>query len=325
MATTVLLFVAGLGLLIGGAEALVRGAVRLASAIGVSPLVIGLTVVAYGTSAPELAVSTKAAVAGQADLSVGNVVGSNICNVLLILGVSAVITPLLVNRQLLRFDLWVMLGVALLAWLLGAGGRLGRTDGLLLAAGGVLYTAWSIRQSRRENAAVQAEYARQFGSDRSPSPAGWIGSVVLGAIGLTMLTFGARWLVQGAAAIATALGVSQLLIGLTIVAVGTSLPELATSVVAAIRGERDVAVGNIVGSNIFNILIVLGAAAAVAPAGVAVSHTALRFDFPVMVVASVACLPIFYSARRIDRWEGALFLAGYVAYTACLIVMAAGR
>ncbi|UCG34004.1 MAG: sodium:calcium antiporter, partial [Phycisphaerales bacterium] len=199
----------GLGLLIGGAEVLVRGAVRLATALGVSPLVIGLTVVAYGTSAPELAVSMKAALAGQADLAVGNVVGSNIFNVLLILGVSAALTPLLVNRQLLRFDLWVMLGVALLAWLLGANGRFGRVDGLLLAAAGVLYTVWSIRQSRRENVTVQAEYARQFGPDRRP-PAAWMVSVALVVLGLAMLTFGSRWLVQGAAAIATALGVSQL-------------------------------------------------------------------------------------------------------------------
>lgn len=319
MWVTILLFVAGLALLVGGAEALVRGAVRLASAAGVSPLVIGLTVVAYGTSAPEMAVSLKAALAGQADLALGNVVGSNIFNVLFILGVSAAITPLLVNRQLLRFDLWVMLLVSGLTWLLGRDGQVGRLDGVLLVAGIVVYTVWSIWQSRRENAAVQNEFVREFARPHRRRLAGALISSGLVTLGLGLLVIGARWLLTGAVGIAGALGASELVIGLTIVAAGTSLPEVATSVVAALRGERDIAVGNVVGSNIFNILAVLGVAAVAGPAGVGVSPTALRVDVPVMIVVAVVCLPIFYTAQRIDRWEGWVFLAGYVAYTGYLV------
>ena len=222
MLTTIMLFVLGLALLVGGAEALVRGAVRLAAAAGVSPLVIGLTVVAYGTGAPEMAVSVKAALAGQADLALGNVVGSNIFNVLFILGVSAAITPLLVHRQLLRFDLWVMLGVSGLVYLLGMDGGIGRLDGLFLVAGVVIYTAWSIWQSRREDAAVADEFAREFGRPSRWQLTGVAVSIgfVLGGLGL--LVVGARWLLAGAVGIASALGVSELVIGLTVVAVGTS-------------------------------------------------------------------------------------------------------
>ncbi|HUU99300.1 MAG TPA: calcium/sodium antiporter [Phycisphaerae bacterium] len=320
---TLVVFVVGLGLLVGGAEALVRGAVRVARTLGVSPLVIGLTVVAYGTSAPEMAVSVKAALADQTDLSLGNVVGSNIFNVLFILGVSAAITPLLVNRRLLRSDLWVMLTVSGLTYLLGLDGHIGRVDGLLLLGMMVAYTAWSIRQSRRENQAVQSEFAKGFGVARGVQPAALVVSLGLVVLGLALLVVGARWLLQGAVGIAAALGVGERVIGLTIVAAGTSLPEVATSIVAAVRGERDIAVGNVVGSNIFNILAVLGAAAAIGPSSVNVSNAALRFDIPVMILAAAACLPIFYTARRIDRWEGWLFLAGYALYTSYLVYTAA--
>jgi cation:H+ antiporter len=342
MLTTILLFVVGLALLVAGAESLVRGASRLAAAAGVSPLVVGLTVVAYGTSAPELAVSMKAALAGQPDLALGNVVGSNIFNVLLILGVSAAITPLLVHRQLLRFDLWIMLAVSAVSYLLAADGRIGRVDGVLLVAGAIAYTVWSIWRSRRETAALPGKSAGSLhgptdacgkvvsttaGKPRGPQLAAGLKSLATSAgfvlLGLGLLVLGARWLVHGAAGIATAFGVSELVIGLTIVAAGTSLPEVATSIVAAVRGERDIAVGNVVGSNIFNILAVLGVAATLGDDGVGVSSAALRFDMPVMILVAVACLPIFYTARRIDRWEGWAFLAGYVAYTTTVILNAA--
>lgn len=323
MLTTVLLFVLGLVLLVVGAEALVRGAVRLATAAGISPLVIGLTVVAYGTSAPEMAVSVKAALVGQADISLGNVIGSNIFNTLVILGLSASITPLLVHRQLLRFDLWVMLCVSALTCLLGLDGRIGRIDGLILLTGAGVYTTWSVWNSRRECAAVQSEFKKQY----DPSTGRLIGkcaaSVGFSVIGLTLLVLGARWLLDGAVGIASALGVSELVIGLTIVAAGTSLPELATSAVAAIRGQRDIAVGNVVGSNIFNILAVLGGAAAFGHDGVRVSNLALRFDIPVMILTAAVCLPIFHSGRRIDRWEGGILLAGYLAYSIYLVAASA--
>jgi cation:H+ antiporter len=317
-ATTVVLFAAGLGLLVLGAEWLVRGASRLAAALGISPLVIGLTVVAYGTSAPELAVSVKSAWAGQPDLALGNVVGSNIFNVLLILGASAVITPLAVSSQLVRLDVPIMVGLSALTLLLAGDGSIGRLDGAILFAGAVAYTAFQVRQSRNESAAVRAEYAQQLPAVPSRTAA----NLALVAGGLALLVLGSRWLVAGAVAFAQALGVSELVIGLTIVAAGTSLPEVATSVLAAVRGERDIAVGNVVGSNIFNLLSVLGLSGLLAPAGLPAPPALLRFDLPVMVAVAVACLPIFASGSLIARWEGALFLFYYAAYTAYLVLAA---
>lgn len=313
---TLLLFLAGLVLLLLGAELLVRGASRLGAALGISPLVIGLTIVGYCTSAPELAVSVRAAFAGQADIALGNVVGSNIFNVLFVLGGSALVAPLVVSQRLVRLDVPLMIGASLLVLGMGANGRVGRAEGALLFAGAILYTVFAIRQSRAEGASVRAEYDRHFGARGAPlaANAGLVG------VGLALLVLGARWLVDGAVAFARGLGVSELVIALTLVAAGTSLPEAATSLVAAARGEREIAVGNAVGSNIFNVVTVLGLTALVAPAGVAVSEPAFRFDIPVMVAVAMACLPIFVSGHRIDRWEGALFLAYYAAYTAYLVM-----
>ena len=316
------LFVLGLVLLVVGAELLVRGAARLAARFGISPLVIGLTVVAFGTSAPEMAVSVQAGLAGQADIAVGNVVGSNIFNVLFILGVSALIVPLVVSGQLVRLDVPIMIGVSVLLLVMALDGRISRLDGLLLFAGIVAYTVFAIRQGRRESPAVQAEYAQEFGSGGSP----WLErlpvQIAFIVAGLALLVLGAHWLVSGAVVIARLFGVSDLVIGLTIVAAGTSLPELATSVVAALRGERDIAVGNIVGSNIFNILAIAGIAAVVAPGGLAVAPALLRFDIPVMIAVALACLPIFASGHLITRWEGVLFLGYYAAYVLYLILAA---
>jgi cation:H+ antiporter len=321
-ATTVVLLVAGLGLLVLGAEWLVKGASRLAAALGISPLVIGLTVVAYGTSSPEVAVSVKSALAGQPDLAVGNVVGSSIFNVLFVLGASAAIAPLLVSSRLVRLDVPIMIGTAFLTLLLAADGSIGRLDAALLFAGAVGYTAFQIRQSRKEPAAVQEEYGKEYGKEYGQRRTGTAANVVLVVAGLALLVLGSRWLVNGAVAFAQALGVSELVIGLTIVAAGTSLPEVATSLLAAIRGERDIAVGNVVGSNIFNVLAVLGLSGLVAPAGLPVSRALVTFDAPVMVAVAVACLPIFASGARIARWEGALFLFYYAAYTAYLVLAA---
>ncbi len=317
-ATTVVLFVAGLGLLVLGAEWLVKGASRLAAALGISPLVIGLTVVAYGTSAPEMAVSIKSAWAGQPDLALGNVVGSNIFNVLFILGVSALVAPLVVSSQLVRLDVPVMIGLSGLTLLMAGDGSIGRLDGALLFAGAIAYTVFQVRQSRRESAAIRDEFAQEYGKKRSSTAA----NLAFVGAGLVLLVLGSRWLVNGAVAFAQALGVSELVIGLTIVAAGTSLPEVATSVLAALRGERDIAVGNVVGSNIFNILSVLGLSALVAPSGLPVSPALVAFDAPVMIAVAVACLPIFASGAAIARWEGALFLFFYVAYTAYLVLAA---
>ncbi len=316
------LLILGLGLLVLGAELLVRGASRLAAAVGISPLVVGLTVVAFGTSSPELTVSVQSALVGQADLALGNVVGSNIFNVLFILGLSALITPLVVSQQLVRLDVPVMIGVSVLLLPLSLDGMISRMEGVLLSAGIVGYTWFLIRQSRREARATRAN--EEPTQDPQVEPSGsWVRNVGLVFVGLLLLVLGSRWLVDGAISIATSLGVSELVIGLTIVAAGTSLPEVATSVLASIRGERDIAVGNVVGSNIFNILAVLGLSSLVAPEGIEVARTALVFDIPVMNAVAIACLPIFFSGYLIARWEGALFVGYYVAYTAYLIIHAA--
>jgi cation:H+ antiporter len=320
---TLLLLFAGLVLLVVGAEALVRGASRLAGAAGISPLVIGLTVVAFGTSAPEMAVSTTAAFTGKADVALGNAVGSNIFNVLFILGLSALITPLAVSRQLVRLDVPLMVAVSILTFAAAADGEIGRLDGLVLFGGLIAYTVFLIRLSRREKQQAQDEYVREYGgakitARRATADAG----LILGGLGLLVL--GSRWLVAGAVSIAGAFGVDELIIGLTVVAAGTSLPEVATSVVASLRGERDIAVGNVVGSCLFNLLGVLGLSGLLAADGVTVAPAALRFDLPVMVAAAVACLPIFFTGHLIARWEGALFLGYYLAY-ALYLVLAATR
>lgn len=316
----ILSFVLGGALLVAGAELLVRGASRLAVAVGISPLVVGLTVVAFGTSAPELAVTAGAAWSGAADVALGNVVGSNIGNVLLILGLSAAVAPLEVSQRLVRLDVPLVIGASVLTLLLALDGSIGRVDGLLLFGGIVAYTVFAIRQSRREAAAVRTEYAEAVGREEAaPRLRPLRDAVAIGA-GLVLLIVGARWLVTGAVAAAAALGVGELVIGLTIVAVGTSLPELATSVLAAVRGQRDIAVGNVVGSNLFNLLAVLGLGSAIAPGGVPVARTALTFDLPVMIAVAVACLPIFFTGHRIARWEGWLFLAYYGAYVGYLVL-----
>ncbi|MEJ2185562.1 MAG: calcium/sodium antiporter [Gemmatimonadota bacterium] len=311
-------FLVGLALLVWGAERLVRGSSSLARRLGVRPLVIGLTVVAFGTSSPELAVSLGSGVAGRPEIALGNVVGSNIFNVLLILGVSATITPLVVSARLVRFDVPVMIGVSALTLLLALDGRIGPTDGAFLLSIGAAYFYLLYRTARRSAVTTGQWPAYQPATDagtpgrpeRRPAPFGDIVAVVLG---IAFLVLGAHWLLQGAVAIATAMGVSPLIIGLTVVAAGTSLPELATSIAASARRERDIAVGNVVGSNVFNLLIVLGLAA-VLSGGLDVERETLQLDLPVMLAVAVACLPVFFTGSRIGRWEGVLFLAYYAAY-----------
>ena len=321
---SVIWLLAGLAALTVGAELLVRGASALARAVGLPPLIIGLTIVAYGTSAPEFATSVKAALAGQADLAVGNVVGSNAFNVLFILGVSALIAPLAVSSQLVRLDVPVMIGASAVTWAMAANGWIGRAEGAVLVGAACVYTALLVYLGKR-NPPPGEETDHQMASPEPASPkrARRLGlSILLVLAGLGLLVAGAGWLVRGAVEVARLMGVSELVIGLTIVAGGTSLPEVATSVVASIRGERDIAVGNVVGSNIFNLLAVLGGAALVTKGGIHVADAALRFDIPIMLAVAVACLPIFLTGGRICRWEGGLFLGYYVAYVAFLIFSA---
>lgn len=314
-------FILGLTALVIGAEFLVKGASKLARFAGISPLVIGLTVVAFGTSAPELAVSTISAWEGKGDIAFGNVVGSNSFNVLFILGVSALITPLVVARQLVRIDVPLMIVASMACYLVAYDGMISRVEGIALMFGLLGYVVMTVVMARRDSAAKKAATSPE--DDEKPGEpmgAAILLSLFFVAIGLTLLIFGSRWLVEGAVMMARSLGMSELIIGLTIVAAGTSLPEVATSVMAAIRGERDIAVGNVVGSNIFNIFGVLGLSSVIAPNGIPATQAAISFDVPVMIAAAIACLPIFLSGHRINRWEGFLFLGYYVAYTAFLVL-----
>ena len=323
--TLALLFAGGLIALIAGANLLVRGASSLAAALGVSPLVVGLTVVAFGTSSPELAVSVQSAWSGQTDIAMGNVVGSNIFNVLFILGLSALIAPLVVAEQLVRKEVPLMIGSGVLLFVLALDGALSRTEGGVLLAGLVAYTAYLIVQARREGVSASADYDREYGARAATRGRHWVFQSVLVLAGLSLLVLGSNWLVEAAVQAARLLGLSELVIGLTIVAAGTSLPEVAASVVATLKGERDIAVGNVVGSNLFNVLAVLGLSSVVAPAGLGVAPSLLYFDLPVMIAVAIACLPIFWSGYRIERWEGGLFLAYYVFYVVYLIQAATGH
>jgi cation:H+ antiporter len=251
------------------------------------------------------------------------VVGSNILNILLILGISALITPLRVSQQLVRFDVPLMIGLSLLMAGMAWDGAIDLWDGLFLVAGLITYIVWGVRHSRKEQQAIQDQYAAEFGGDaKVKTPGGVLLNLVFVVAGLGLLVLGSHWFTDAAVTIARRLGVSELVIGLTIVSAGTSLPEVATSVMAAIRGERDIAVGNAVGSNLFNIMAVLGISSVVTGQGIAVSAEALQFDIPVMIAVAVACLPIFFTGHLIARWEGGLFLGYYCAYTAYLILSA---
>lgn len=320
MLQQVLMFLAGLAVLVVGADVLVRGASRLAVSFGVSPLVVGLTVVAFGTSAPEMAVSVGSALAGNPDLAIGNVVGSNIANVLLILGISALITPLLVDEQIIRQEIPIMIGASALLVVMALDGNIGLLESIALFGLVIAYTVFLVVQSRRASKAVQDEFETEIPT--STWDRHWAVQVGLIVGGLVMLVVGADWLVDSAVAFARAFGVSDLVIGLTVVAVGTSMPEIATSIVAAIRGQRDIAVGNVVGSNVFNLLAVLGAAGIASGAGLPVSEAARNFDLWVMLAVAFACLPIMITGREIARWEGVVFLAYYAAYTAWLVLQA---
>lgn len=321
---TLVLFAGGFVALIGGAECMVRGAASLATAIGISPLVVGLTVVAFGTSAPELGVSVMSSLTGQPGIALGNVVGSNIANVLLILGLSALAAPLVVSRQLLRIEVPLMLGVSLLAWAMALDGSVGRLDGTILFFMVLVYTVWTIRRSRRETSEGLSA-AAETPSDDINTKGRFTRNLCLILVGLALLGMGSNWLVSGAVALAKVFGVSDLLIGLTIVSIGTSLPELATSVMASLRGQRDMAVGNIVGSNLFNILAVLGLTAFVSPGGVPIAEQALRFDIPVMVAVMAVCLPVFFTGYLVSRWEGALLTGYYIIYTLYLVLSTVGH
>lgn len=299
----------GLVLLYFGGEGLVKGSSSLALRLGMTPLVAGLTVVAFGTSSPELVVSLKAAMEGQGAIAMGNVIGSNIFNIGFILGLTALIFPLKVENQIVRFDVPILIAVTLGGVVALWDFALGRMEGGILFAALLGYIGLSVWMAKNvaTSEAVKAEY--QEGVPRSKGPAWKDFAFIAG--GLILLVFGSRFFVDGAVGIARGFGISEAIIGLTIVAGGTSLPELAASIVAALRKEPDIALGNIVGSNIFNLLGILGVSALVQPmSGPGLQH----FDLFVMTAFALVLLPITWSGFRIVRWEGALLLAGYAAY-----------
>ena len=312
-----LLLLSGLVLLIFGADMLVKGAAKLAGSFGVPPLVIGLTVVAFGTSAPELAVSVKSAWSGQAELAIANVIGSNIFNILFILGLAALISPLLVSKQLIRQDVPIMIAVSAIATVMVWNGLLERWESAILFLALLAYTGFLFIQGKKQNDEEGIAEIDELLSGNTPT---WK-SVLYFVIGLILLVLGARWLVQSAISIATGLGVSEAVIGLTIVAVGTSLPEVMTSVMATIRGERDIAIGNVVGSNIFNILCVLGLAGLISPEPLIAGPQLATLDIPVMLAVSVLCLPLFFVGATLTRFEGFLFLLLYTSYVSYMILV----
>jgi len=295
-----------------GAEGLIRGSSNLAIKIGITPLVVGLTVVAFGTSTPELVVSLKAALLGNSSISLGNVVGSNIANIALILGVAALIRPLDVHAKVIMREIPIMIGISILLLLLLIDGELGFIDGLIFVIGLIVYLVVNILIARKEkNPEIDSEFSEGLKSKLGVSV-----SIVLMIAGLGLLILGANLFVQSAVAIAKIFNVSDAIIGLTIVAIGTSLPELITSIVAAYKKEADIAIGNVVGSNIFNILGILGITALIIPiSSVGISYV----DLGVMLFTAIILFPLSRTGFSISRFEGALLLAGYGGYIYYLI------
>lgn len=312
MFLTILLILGGLLLLAAGAESLVRGSAGAALRFGVTPMAIGLTVVAFGTGSPELAVSVEAAYSDNGGIALGNVVGSNITNVLLILGVSALVRPMRVRSELIRREVPVMILVSLLLCLLLLDGVISRLEGLLLTTGSIAYTILAYVFARRsKNAAVASEFAEAM-----PGPGRMWMNLIFILAGLIALLAGAKLLLTGAVVVAEKFGISQVVIGLTVIAIGTSLPELATSLVAAVKREPDVALGNVIGSNILNILCILGVAALIRP----IQTQGLRIlDLTVLLASALLILPLLWRGSVLNRWEGAVLLVAYSAYIYSLV------
>ena len=309
----------GLALLVGGAEALVRGASGLALSARVTPAVVGLTVVAAGTSMPELVVSVQAAIADRPGLSLGNVVGSNIFNIGVVLGLTALVRPLRIQGSTVRLEWPVMFASAVVLHAFCLNGRVGRVEGAILLGAMVCFTVY-VGWVGRHAASAAEQHALAEVATASWGRTGWQAlalNLLAVAVGIALLAAGARTMVHGAVGVAQALGVSSTVIGLTIVAAGTSTPELITSLVAARRGQDDIAVGNVIGSNIFNALGIVGVAATLRP--MVVPPELIGRDDWWLIGASLLLLPLMWSGMRVNRWEGALLLAGFAAYLVVLL------
>ena len=313
-------FLSGLTALIVGAEVMVKGGSRLAARLGISPIVVGLTVVSIGTSMPELAVGVVAAGQGSGALAVGNIAGTNVVNLLLILGLSAVIAPLVLQLRTIRFELPMMAAAALLLWALAADGVMSRVDGAILLTGAVAYTAAVILSARRESREVFDEFSDEYGHVATVAVRNQtLRELMMLVGGVALVVAGADWLVDGAVGMAREFGVSDALIGLTVVAIGTSAPELATTVVSTLRGDRDIAIGNLLGSSIYNIALILGVTCLVPAHGLLLPSSLVRIDIPIMVIVALACIPIFITGRRVSRGEGIAMVTAYGAYLVFLL------
>ncbi|MGP4054794.1 calcium/sodium antiporter [Mycobacterium sp. 4D054] len=324
MLVDALWFLIGLAVLIAGAEIMVRGGAVVAARLGISPIIIGLTVVSIGTSMPELAVGVVSAGGGNGALAVGNIAGTNVVNILLILGLSALLVPLSLQMRTNRFELPMMAAAALLLWALAADGRLSRLDGAILVTAAVGYTAAVIWSARRESRAIAEEFAAEFGTEPVQATVTDVRRRTMTHVGMTIggivvVVIGADWLVDGAVGMARQFGVSDALIGLTVVAIGTSAPELVTTVVTTVRGDRDIAIGNLIGSSIYNILLILGVTCLVPAEGLWLPSSLVDIDIPIMVAVALICIPIFLSGRRVSRAEGGGMVGAYLAYLGFLL------
>jgi cation:H+ antiporter len=318
--SSALLILAGLAGLLLGADLLVRGGTTLAAHLGVRPIVIGLTVVALGTSLPELAVGIDAVREGSPGLAVGNIVGTNLVNILFVLGLSAVLRPIAIERRTLRFDLPAMTAASLALWLLVLDGTLTRIDGAILCLGGAPSTAGIIWTSRREAAAVSADYASRPERTTYEGTRGLLLRALTVFAGIGLVLLGAEFLVDGSVEVARSLQVSEAIIGLTVIAIGTSAPELVAALTSTFRGNRDIAVGNLLGSTVYNIALVLGITVLVAPADLQVPLEVVAADVFLLAVVAVITVPVLVSGHRVSRLEGAAFVATYLGYLVWLIV-----
>ena len=324
---TILLFIAGLVALISGAELFLKGVDHFGLKWGISPVVMGLTVVAFATGAPELAISLQAATSGSADLVLGNIIGSNIANILLILGITAFLKPLDITRRIVRVDVPIVILASALLFGLALDGGLSALDGIILLSGLVAYSIFTYFQVKKDRNAGKSLHLDELEEEKKHLSTGaffYFKNIGFLIAGLVLVVLGSGWMVDSAVTIARIFGLSELVIGLTIVSIGTSLPEIATSMSAARKGNADIAVANVMGSNLYNILLTLGLTLVIAPGILPVSADAIKLDLPFMVAVSIACIPVFIAGFNLTRTDGILFLTYYAGYLAYLVMSTLG-
>lgn len=327
MIITIVLFIAGLLALIAGAELFLKAVDHFGLKWGISPLIMGLTVVAFATGAPELAISIKAAASGNADLVLGNIIGSNIANILLILGITSLIAPLNITKRVIKIDVPIVIAASVLLFVIAMDGALTTLDGVILIAGFIAYsvfTYFQIQKGKEEEGIDEVFQYEKSLDELSQGAYFYIKNGGFLLVGLGLIVLGSNWMVNSAVSIAKVLGISELVIGLTIVSIGTSLPEVATSLASARKGNADIAVANVLGSNLYNILLTLGLTLIIAPNILTVSTDAINLDLPFMVAVSIVCIPIFIAGFNLTRLDGSFFLIYYATYLTYLVLKSFG-